>query len=257
MPEIRQTLRVDAHEFADQHETGPHTHDRHQLTYARSGVLTVHIETSRFVVPPFRAVWIPGGVVHSVRAHGSTSARLAFVDQSTDLLLPTNVAVIQVSPLLRAILEELRHDLYSDDRARPHLQALFALQIQQHEGLRDPASQPLHVLAMSDSRLAAIERELCERPSDRRTLRQWGHFCGSSERTLTRLFASETGTTFSQWRSQLRLQHAVIQLASGASVTDTANACGYNSTSAFIENFRSALGTTPGRFFESGLAPAS
>jgi AraC-like DNA-binding protein len=35
-------------------------------------------------------------------------------------------------------------------------------------------------------------------------------------------------------------------------VTATAYECGYRSPSAFIEGFRTVLGTTPGRFFGAG-----
>jgi AraC-like DNA-binding protein len=54
--------------------------------------------------------------------------------------------------------------------------------------------------------------------------------------------------TFPQWRTQLRLFHALKMLASGASVTVTAHACGWSSTSAFIDVFRRAFGVTPGAY---------
>ena len=53
--------------------------------------------------------------------------------------------------------------------------------------------------------------------------------------------------SFPQWRTQLRLHHAQVLLADGEAVTRTAHACGYRSTSAFIDAFRAAYGTTPGR----------
>lgn len=258
MPLSRHLVRVDAHDYRDGQETDIHRHDEHQLTYARSGVLTVNVESSRWVVPPLRAVWIPAGISHSVQAHGQTGARLSFIHQSVDLPLPNRVSVLRVSSLLRAIIEELRHDQTDGDvpgpesaTARPHLEALFALQVQQHSPTDDQPAQPLRLPILFEPRLLKIEEALRQTPSDRRTLKQWGQFCGSSERTLTRLFLAETGTTFSHWRTQLRLQHALVQLAQGVSVTSAAHGCGYQSTSAFIESFRSVLGTTPGRHFRT------
>ena len=55
--------------------------------------------------------------------------------------------------------------------------------------------------------------------------------------------------TFGRWRQQLRLLHALRQLASGEKVTAAALEAGYASTSAFISMFRKQLGTTPTRYF--------
>lgn len=67
-----------------------------------------------------------------------------------------------------------------------------------------------------------------------------------SERTLSRLFRADLGMTFPQWRTQLRLYHALRMLADGSAVTTVAHACGWSSTSAFIDVFRRAYGHTPG-----------
>ncbi|WP_083977118.1 helix-turn-helix domain-containing protein [Kitasatospora azatica] len=58
--------------------------------------------------------------------------------------------------------------------------------------------------------------------------------------------------SFQQWRAQFRLQHALTLLAEGRSVTSVAAASGYHSPSAFIEAFRHAFGTTPGRHQRGG-----
>ncbi|HZX05190.1 helix-turn-helix domain-containing protein [Kribbella sp.] len=42
------------------------------------------------------------------------------------------------------------------------------------------------------------------------------------------------------------MQQALIRLAVGESVTRVAHACGWASTSAFIDTFRRAFGHTPG-----------
>ncbi len=70
----------------------------------------------------------------------------------------------------------------------------------------------------------------------------------TTERTLSRLFRKETGMSYPQWRAQARAVHAMILLAQGESVTDTGSLCGWNTTSAFIDSFRRALGQTPGAY---------
>jgi AraC-like DNA-binding protein len=52
--------------------------------------------------------------------------------------------------------------------------------------------------------------------------------------------------SFPQWRVQLRLHAALIDLTAGATVTAVAHRCGYASASAFIASFRRAFGDTPG-----------
>lgn len=99
--------------------------------------------------------------------------------------------------------------------------------------------------------LAAL---LAADPADQRSLAELGRAVGAAERTLSRLFRAETGLTFPQWRAQLRLQHALTLLAAGQPVTSVALACGFHTPSAFIEAFRKAFGTTPGRYWDSGVA---
>lgn len=243
MSDFRHHVEVTRLQYVDGDETGVHRHERHQLSYAKTGVLTVSVKASRWVVPPLRAVWIPAGVAHNLRAHGLTDIRPVHIDSDLGPAHLDDVTVVGVGPLLRVLIEELHQEPHSNEE-RHLLEALFVLQLERLD------SRPLQLPTLNDPRLSVIQEALIEQPSDRRTLRQWGRHCGASERTLIRLFSSDAGTTFGNWRTQLRLQHALIQLAQGTSVTTTAYECGYLSTSAFIEAFRSVLGTTPGRFYD-------
>ena len=84
----------------------------------------------------------------------------------------------------------------------------------------------------------------------------WPPIAGASARTLSRLFAAQTGMTFRQWQRQLRLLTALELLAQGRTVTDVALDVGYDSPSAFISVFRQSLGTTPRRYFAPAQDPA-
>ncbi|WP_031742508.1 helix-turn-helix domain-containing protein, partial [Mycobacterium tuberculosis] len=53
--------------------------------------------------------------------------------------------------------------------------------------------------------------------------------------------------TFPQWRTQLRLQHALVLLAERHDVTSVASECGWATPSAFIDTYRQAFGHTPGQ----------
>lgn len=49
-----------------------------------------------------------------------------------------------------------------------------------------------------------------------------------------------------QWRTQIRLHHALILLADDTPVTTVAHHCGWSSASTFISVFRRTFGHTPG-----------
>jgi AraC-like DNA-binding protein len=53
---------------------------------------------------------------------------------------------------------------------------------------------------------------------------------------------------FHRWRTQLRIHLALVRLAEGLSVTDTAIECGWSNPSSFIDAFSRAVGQTPGRY---------
>ncbi|MEV0228907.1 helix-turn-helix transcriptional regulator [Nonomuraea sp. NPDC050786] len=115
--------------------------------------------------------------------------------------------------------------------------------------LRRAPEQPLHLPTAQDPRLAAVCATLHRDPADSRTLAQLAAGVGTSDRTLARLCRRELGMSFPQWRTQLRLHHALLLLADGVPVTTVAHRCGWASASAFIDVFRRAFGYTPGRAF--------
>jgi AraC-like DNA-binding protein len=83
-------------------------------------------------------------------------------------------------------------------------------------------------------------------------LAQLGQKAGASERTLSRLFRSELGMTFHQWRTRLRVQRALVHLARGLSVTETAAQLGSANPTSFIDAFRAVVGYTLGKYTSRG-----
>jgi len=218
-----------------------HFHDRAQLIYPGRGVLQVFTEAGSWIVPPLRGVWIPAGVAHAHRARGRTDLLSVAFPASAAPLDERGPVVVEVSPLLREVILALTGETAPPPKSRALLRRV-ALDL-----LRGLASLPLALPRPRDDRLLRIVDQLSAEPADPRTLAQLGREVGASERTLSRLFRRETGMSFPQWRAQLRLHHAQLLLASGESVTGTAHACGYRSTSAFIDAFRAAFGSTPGK----------
>ena len=227
--------------YDDGARTGVHTHDTDQLVYAQSGLLTLFVGHDQWVVPPLRAVWVPAGTPHELLAHGTTLTRPLYLEPDSGPPHFTNVTVVAVNGLLRELIVAVGEpDL--DAGEREHIERLIVSRLRRVE------TQHLRLVEPSDERLVQIADALRSDPADRRTLAQWGRHVGASERTLVRLFASETATTFARWRIQIRLHHSLILLSQGMTVTAAAHRCGYHNTSAFIQQFRRALGTTPGAY---------
>jgi len=224
------------------HSTGEHQHDEHQLVYASHGLLCVDTAEFRWVLPPLRAVWVPAGTTHTVTARADSQMSTLYVDHDVSVSSLDDVTVISVSPLLRELILYVLHGSPTGP-ARRRTDAVIIDQ------LAVAPTAPLELRQLHDPRLQAIAEILETNPRDQRTLRQFGHHVGANERTLQRLFRRETGTTFGRWRTQLRLQHAIITLGQGHTVTTAAITAGYNEPSAFIAAFRSTFGTTPGRYF--------
>ncbi|MFE7747100.1 AraC family transcriptional regulator [Nocardia sp. NPDC057455] len=226
-----------------------HSHPRGHLVYAARGILSVHTDRGTSIVPANRVAWTPAGFTHYHRTHGHTDMRIVFLPASLARHVPTHPAVFTASGLVREILLTLT-DSRDDDRvAGAHERAARArLRRVLVDELREAPEQPLILPEPHDDRLQAIARMLRENPADTTSLAEFGRKIGAGARTLSRLFHDELGMTFYEWRTQLRIYHALVLLADGHDTTHVAHACGWANPSGFIAAFADIIGTTPGRY---------
>jgi AraC-like DNA-binding protein len=218
-----------------------HRHDDHQIVYAARGVLAVTTAAGSWTAPATRAIWVPAGTVHSHQAHGELELHLVGLPANTNPLGLDEPTVLIVSPLLRELILACTRTPTDDSPEHHRLRAVLCDQ------LRTSPQQPLHVPTPTVPQLKALCDILLADPADNRTLVALGRQVGASDRTLSRLFKAHLGMTFPQWRTQLRLSHALVLLAGNTPVTVVAHHCGWSSASAFIDAFRRAFGHTPGR----------
>jgi AraC-like DNA-binding protein len=209
--------------------------------YAASGVLSVHTARGTSIVPANRVVWTPAGCTHYHRAHGRTDMRIVFLPASLARLVPDGPAVFVASGLARELLLTLTGPRDHGPAARARLHRVLV------DELREAREQPLRLPEPRDDRLRSVARLLYENPADRTSLAELGRASGASARTLSRLCHDELGMTFYEWRTQLRVYHALVLLADGHDTTHVAHACGWSNPSSFIAAFRNIVGTTPGR----------
>ncbi len=74
---------------------------------------------------------------------------------------------------------------------------------------------------------------------------------------LTRVFSKYTGMTVHDYTRVIRINRARAMLADGKGVTETAYACGFNSTSYFIRVFTRSTGLTPAKYRASAAKISS
>ena len=176
---------------------------------------------------------------------GAVSMRTLYFLPALVPRLPRGCFVLNVSALLRElILHACTYPKLS--KKRRNERAIIEIVVDQLESAHAVSLQLPHP---EDSRALKVAQVLLKDPGEQRTLKRLCADCGASKRTIERLFLAETNMTFGKWRQQLRLLHALRQLASGEKVTASALEAGYASTSAFISMFRKQLGTTPTRYF--------
>jgi AraC-like DNA-binding protein len=226
-------------------------HPRGHLVYAARGVLTVRTERGTSIVPANRVAWTPAGFTHQHRAHGDTDMRIVFLPASLARLVPDHPAVFTVSGLAREVLLALTGLRDYDRAARARLHRVLV------DELREASDQALQLPEPRDDRLQAIAQRLYDQPGDNTSLAGLGQAAGASARTLSRLFHDELGLTFYQWRTQLRIYHALVLLADGHDTTYVAHACGWANPSSFIAAFTGIVGTTPGRHRKVHGAPGA
>ena len=235
------------HDYAAGHVIPLHFHDRDQLVYASRGVMTVRTSDGTWVVPTYRAVWIPAKVPHTITMSGTVAMRTLYLKPRLARTLPRDCCVVNVSPLLKELI--LHACAFGAWKKTVQWQRhLIDVVIDQLETLQ---MVPLQLPNPTDPRALRIAEALLTNPSESRTLKQLCKLAGAGKRTVERLFLEDAGITFGKWRQQLRLMRAMQLLAEGEKVTHAALEAGYSTPSAFISMFKKTLGTTPAVYFRT------
>ena len=218
-----------------------HRHDDHQLIYVSSGVLATHTAQGAWVASPDRAVWVPGGLWHEHRLYGSSSVHTVGFPVSRAPLGVDAPVVLAVSPLLRELIVE-----YTKDMRESGDSGLIREMIMNR--LRVAPVQVLSLPEPQERRLALACRMVSDDLTEPIPLSRLAAAVGASERTLSRLYRAELGMSYPQWRTNLRVFWAMIALAEGFTVTQTAHRCGWATPSAFVDTFTRVMGCTPGQY---------
>jgi AraC-like DNA-binding protein len=228
-----------------------HRHARGQLFALSRGLLIVEAGSERWMFPSQRCAWIPPDCVHKARSVGGVAGSMVYLSAKMCRGLPKMPCMFNSSDLLFAIV----HRALSWNPRQPLSPAQNRLITVLRSEIRQPEQQPLRLPLPREERLAKVAHALLDDVADDRTLDDWADFAGMARRTFMRAFSAHMGMPFGRWRQQARLFAAIEILAQGKSVTDAAIAVGYDSVSAFIEMFRTMLGSTPQKYLRRKREP--
>ena len=243
-PTPKRPVRSRARALAADEHLEPHHHPWAQLAYCASGLIRVTVDNgaahTTYILPPSRAAWIPPGVQHAVNVMETAQVRTLYMDPGATPAGWQACRVLMVSALLRELIQALET---SQPGARDDLLMRLIL-----DELSTANTQALGVPLPRDKRLRSLCESVLHAPGERATLSEWASDIGASERTVARLFRTELGTSYQQWRQQAVLSHALPMLARGVSVSQVGAASGYASDSAFSAMFKAAMGQSPSYF---------
>ncbi len=227
------------------HLAPPHSSDWHQLIHAIRGVVCVTAQRHTWIVPPHRAVWIPGGVESSLTMKGEVALRMLYVRRGPRGL-PRECAVVNVPPLLRELIIRV-NGMGALDGRKPEQSRLAGVVVDELKRLQ---TIPLQLPLPADQRAARFAALAGERLSVSAPLDTLTRKCGASRRTLERIFQQETSLSLGRWLRRQLVLNGLARLGSGQSVQSVAEELGYSSASAFIAMFRKEMGKTPARYLE-------
>jgi AraC-like DNA-binding protein len=227
-----------------------HMHREAQLVYAAQGTMQVTTPKGRWLVPPDRAVWVPALLAHSIDVLADIQMRTLYFDlkwlsqEKRGGGLDAEF-VVRVSPLLHQAILALFDERNTADRTGL-LVKLAMLELHQAE---DSAT---FIPLPREPRCRRAADIVLRDPTASHEIETLAREVGTSARTLSRLFSSETQLSFKSWCQRARIAAAIERLSTEAnvSVKQIAADLGYASVPAFSHAFRQVTGKTPTEFSE-------
>ena len=261
-PSADRPLRAKFRHLAADTDIQPHHHAWAQVVLSMTGVIRTTAGRSTYLVPPSRALWIPPGVEHVVTVVEAADIRTLYLHQDRDCIGPGvtpaqqapwhGCRVLEVSPLLRELVPAMPT---SPDPGPPTERERLVSALILDE-LRGALPVRLGIDLPADKRLRSLCEAVVDDPARLETLDAWAAETGASPRTVARLFRSELGTSFVQWRQQVLLAKALTLAARGRPMGVIAAELGYASASAFSAMVTRTVGQPPSRFFGAARVPS-
>ncbi len=227
-----------------------HLHREAQLVYAARGTMQVTTPKGRWLVPPDRAVWVPARLEHAIDVLADIDMRTLYFDLAWLAREPRSDSldaefVVRVSRLLHETILALFDG--RDHSARTELLVNLAI-LELHHAEDSATFIPLP----HEPRCRRAADIVLGDPTGAHEIETLARAVGTSARTLSRLFSSETQLSFKSWCQRARIAAAIERLSMEADVPvkQLASELGYASVPAFSHAFRQVTGKTPTEFAE-------
>ncbi|WP_308400444.1 AraC family transcriptional regulator [Agrobacterium tumefaciens] len=223
-----------------------HAHDEAQLTFAASGMVQVHTEEGRWLVPSQLAVWIPARVAHRVDVLTDAELWMVHWEPSTarawapPMPLERTFA-LHVTPLMQSLLEAAFVAEIEEEKAE------LIARLMLHE-LTSTAHAPTFLPLPTSTIGIRVANMALDDHKNRLNIEELASRAATSVRTLSRLFPLETSLTFKAWRQRARIVQAMDHLARGNPIAGVAAEFGFSSTASFSHAFRQVTNMTPTSF---------
>ncbi|PQQ39181.1 AraC family transcriptional regulator [Photorhabdus laumondii] len=226
-----------------QHDSGFHQHEMGQLLFTQQGCINITLADHLCILPPTRVAWIPPRIIHRAEIKSSVGYRSIYLDVNRIGYLAEHVEVLEVTPLLREVLERIALAPFNTDWLQGAAANLLAVCFDEiHLAKREPTLLPLPF----DRRLARIP--MTTLPP---TLKILAMNIGASEKTISRIFRRETGLSYQQWRQQWRLIKSIELLAKQGNLSSVASELEFASDSAFAIFFKKMTGRSPREYMSA------
>lgn len=243
-PDAFQTQIIGIAAQLSNHDSGTHRHLCGQLLFTQQGCTRISLAHYLCLLPPTRAAWIPSGVSHRAVIQRSADYRSIYVCLALAVQLPAKVRVIEVSGLLREVLDVMSLAPFDTNWCQGKYAHLLELCLSE---INEAKEQPTLLPLPRDKRLVPLLRNLEHLPPELQVLQKQ---VGASGKTIGRILLRETGMGYQQWRQQWRLMRAIELLATGRGIAYCAFELGFASESALIAFFKTMTGTTPRNYLK-------
>ena len=167
-----------------------HSHAEAQLCGLDEGLAILETEAGAWTCPPGRCVWIPPGMVHSLRSCGKISGWMVRLETARRTSLPAKPRVLALSPLLKEIVVRMMTWVENSEAnaAKRHLVTVL------HDEISSASQIQLHLPVPHDPALRRLATRMAEAPAGiAKAFAALAREVGLSERSLFRNFLKETG----------------------------------------------------------------
>lgn len=221
-----------------------HSHPWGEFVYSFSGVMEVMVGKRQYLAPAQYGLWLPAGTDHQGFNRYQACHCSIYIAPELCASLPDTTCGLALSPLIGAMLEQLRQQPPTPpyDGVTERLLRVFIDQLTLAERVGS------YLPSSNDPVLERVLALLHAQPGDTRSVAALARAVHTTERTLMRRCQRDLGMNLAEWRQRLRTLKAMPRLEAGEKVESIALDLGYASASAFIAMFRRLMGVTPDEY---------